>query len=247
MRIEAKHLSHAAGGRRILQDVSAAFEGNRVYGIIGPNGSGKTTLLRHLYRQYPSGDSVTLDGLPLERYSRREFARRVSVMMQSYPEADLRVHEVVRTGRYPYKRVMLPYGREDEAVTEAALRQTRLWELRDRRIQTLSGGERQRVMIARCLAQQPEAILLDEPTNHLDIRCRVELMELLRQFGGMVVVTLHDLNLAARYCDWLYAMKDGRIAASGAPEAVLRSEILEPIFDTPISAFSRDGELFIGV
>ena len=247
MRIEVKELSFSAGKKRILNGVGVVFEGRRIYGIIGPNGCGKTTLLRHIYRQYPAHGHILVDGRPIEGYAGKDYARRVAVMMQTYPEADLRVSEVVRSGRYPYKKVMMPYGREDEAVTERVLRQTRLWELRDRRVHTLSGGERQRVMIARCLAQQPEVILLDEPTNHLDIRYRLELMETLRAFDGMGIMTLHELNLAARYCDQILVMRDGRIAASGAPADVLRPEILNAAFDTAIRTVEHDGELFIGV
>lgn len=247
MRIEVNELSFSAGGRRILNGVSAVFEGSKIYGVIGPNGSGKTTLLRHLYRQYPARGAITVDGVPIERYSGKAYARRVAVMMQAYPEADLRVHEVVRTGRYPYKRVMMPYDRADEAIVEDAMRKTRVWALRDRHIHTLSGGEQQRVMIAKCFAQQPELIILDEPTNHLDIRYRVELMALLRDFGGMVIMSLHELNLAARHCDWIDVMKDGRILASGTPERTLRPEILEPAFETALKTVRHDGEIFIGV
>ena len=247
MRIEVDDLAFSIGKKRILDGVSAIFEGHRIYGIIGPNGCGKTTLLRHIYRQYPAHGHIRVDGRPLETYAIRDYACRVAVMMQTYPEADLRIDEVVQSGRYPYKRMMIPYGREDKAITEQVLRQTRLWDLRDRRIHTLSGGERQRVMIARCLVQRPEVILLDEPTNHLDIRYRLELMEMLRAFDGMVIMTLHELNLAARYCEYIYVMKNGTITASGLPASVLRPEILNGTFDTTIPAIDHDGEIFIGV
>ena len=247
MRIEVKDLSYSAGRKRILNGINAIFEGKRIYGIIGPNGCGKTTLLRHIYRQYPAKGHIRVDNRPVEDYSSRDYARRVAVMMQSYPEADLRVCEIVQSGRYPYKKVMMPYGREDEAITEQILRQTRLWDMRDRRIHTLSGGERQRVMIARCLAQHPEVIILDEPTNHLDIRYRLELMEMLKQFGGMVIITLHDLNLAARYCDHILVMRDGTLFASGAPAKVLRPEILNAVFSTTIRVIEHEGELIVGI
>ena len=246
MRIEVNDLRFSAGKKQILKGVTAAFEGRRIYGIVGQNGCGKTTLLRHLYRQYPARGHILVDGRPMESYSAKEYARRAAVMMQSYPEADMRVYDVVLSGRYPYKRVMLPYGREDADITEAVLRRAALWELRDRRIHTLSGGERQRVMIARCLAQQPEVILLDEPTNHLDVRYRLELMEALRAFGGMVILSLHDLNLAARYCDWIYVMKDGAITAGGGVGEVLREDVLRDAFDVPIRTHEHDGELYVG-
>lgn len=247
MRVEVNDLRFSAGKKRILNGVSAVFEGNRIYGIVGQNGCGKTTLLKHLYRQYPARGHILVDGQPLERYSAKAYARRVAVMMQSYPEADMRVYDVVQTGRYPYKKVMLPYDREDGEITEEVLRRTRLWEMRDRCVHTLSGGERQRVMIARCLAQQPEAILLDEPTNHLDVRYKLELMEALQAFDGMVVMTLHDLNLAARYCDQICVMKDGAFIASGRPGSVLNDDILNRAFDVPIRTYELDGALFVNI
>ena len=247
MRIEVSDLVFSAGRKRILNGVNAVFEGRRLYGIIGPNGCGKTTLLRHIYRQYPARGHIRVDGRPIESYPGRDYARRVAVMMQAYPEADLRVREVVQSGRYPYKRVMMPYSREDEDIVGQVLQRTQLWSLRDRRIHTLSGGEQQRVMIARCLAQQPEVIILDEPTNHLDIRYRLELMDMLRSFDGMVIMTLHELNLAARYCDWIYAMKDGTILASGQPGDILCPDILNKAFDITVNTFNRNGEVFVGV
>ncbi len=247
MRIEIENLCYSAGKKRILDGVSAVFEGKRIYGIIGQNGSGKTTLLRHLYRACPAQGCIRIDGRPLESYSSREYARRVAVMMQTYPEADMRVYEVVQTGRYPYKRIMLPYGREDESITEQAMDRTGLTSLRNRRIQTLSGGEFQRVMIARCLAQQPEVILLDEPTNHLDIRYRLELMEMLKCFDGMVIMTLHEMNLAARYCGNVMVLKAGRIIANGCVDTIFQSELLKAAFDTEIKTFRYDGEIYLGV
>ena len=249
MKIEINGLTFAAGRKDILRGIDAVFEGKRIYGIVGPNGCGKTTLLRHLYRQYPAGGHILVDSHPVESYSMKQFARKVAVMaqMQSFASAELEVREVVQAGRYPYKRAMQPYGREDAAVVDAVLRETGLYNLRHRKVKTLSGGEFQRAMIAKCLAQQPELILLDEPTNHLDIRYKMELMRRLRDFDGMVIMTIHDLNLAARYCDWIYLMKDGRIRAGGAPGDVLNERVLEDIFQVKIDILKRDSEMFIGV
>ena len=249
MKIEVDALSFSVGKKRILNGVSACFEGRRLYGVIGPNGSGKTTLLRHLYRQYPANGHIRIDGVPVEQISRRQYARRVAVMMQlqTFAESELRVSEVVRTGRYPYKKVMLPYDRADEAIIDEVLRETDLWALRDRRVCTLSGGELQRVMIARCLVQQPEVILLDEPTNHLDIQYRVELMQRLRRFDGMAILTLHDLNLAARYCDILLLMKEGVILAGGAPREILTTAWIERAFGVHIDIIETDSEIYIGI
>ncbi len=249
MRIEISDLRFSAGKKEILRGVNASFEGRKIYGVIGPNGCGKTTLLKHLYRMYPARGRIFVDGAPIERYSAKQYARKVAVMaqIQSFATAELDVREVVQTGRYPYKRAMQPYGREDTAIVDAVLRETGLHDLRDRKVRTLSGGELQRVLIAKCLAQQPELILLDEPTNHLDIRGRLELMRRLRTFDGMVILTIHDLNLAARYCDYIYLMKDGQIRAGGAPREVLCERTLEEAFLVKLDVLRRDGEIFIGI
>ena len=248
MKITVDNLSYQAGNKQILRHVSASFEGNRICGIIGSNGSGKTTLLRHLYRQLPSRGCIFADGRDISTIPRRLYARKVAVMMQHQDlfESDLRVHDVVRTGRYPYKTLFSQYDSQDEEIVTDIMREHSLLEYRNRRLSTLSGGELQRVMICRCLAQQPETIILDEPTNHLDIRYRLELMETLRSFSGCVILTLHDLNLAARFCDLLYVLKDGQVLLHGKPEEVFSREMLRDVFRAEIDLHMADGRIFIG-
>ena len=249
MKITVEHLNYQAGEKAILRDVSATFEGNRLYGIIGPNGSGKTTLLRHIYRQLPSKGTVFADGEDIHSIPGRIYARKVAVMMQhqDLTDSDLCVYDVVRTGRYPYKKLFSQYDEEDDRIVCSILEAHSLFPYRNRRISTLSGGELQRVMLCRCLAQQPEAIILDEPTNHLDIRYKLELMKTLRSFKGLVIMTLHDLNLAASYCQVLYVLKDGQIVKSGEPGAVFSREMLRDVFQADIQVYTIDGTVCIRV
>ena len=249
MKIEVKHLSFRVADKQILTDVNACFEGNRIIGIIGPNGSGKTTLLRHIYRQLPSRNAVFMDGRDISTIPARLCAQKVAVMMQHQDlfESDLKVYETVQTGRYPYKELFSGYDEEDDRIVTEILRQHSLLEYRNRKLSTLSGGELQRVMICRCLAQQPEAIILDEPTNHLDIRYKLELMKTLRSFGGLVLMTLHDLNLAAGFCEELFVMKEGKIIRQGAPEEVLSRDMLQDVFEAEVPVYKENGTVIIGV
>lgn len=249
MKITVENLTYSAGGRRILDRISVCFEGSGIYGIIGANGSGKTTLLRHIYRQLPSKGHIFADGRDIRLIPGREYARKVAVMMQHQDlfESDLRVYDVVKTGRYPYKKLFSQYDRQDEEIVDALIREHGLAEYRTRRLSTLSGGELQRVMICRALAQQPEAIILDEPTNHLDIRYKLELMKTLQAFGGLVIMTLHDLNLAAGFCDRIFVLKDGRMTAQGTPEEIFTRDMLKDVFRADIEVQNADGRIFIGV
>jgi len=233
----------------ILQNVNTAFEGRRICGVIGPNGCGKTTLLRHLYRNLGGYGHVFIDGKDAHSFSGREFARKVAVMMQhqNIVEKDLQVRDVIRMGRYPYKNLLTGYNRQDDRIVDSVVERTGLGLMQERRISTLSGGEMQRVMIAKCFAQQPETIILDEPANHLDIRYKVELMKMLSAYEGLVIMTLHDLNLAAVYCDRIYVMNKGSIICSGKPEEVLRQDLLRDIYQVDIKISRNEGEMYISI
>lgn len=225
----------------IVQDVSLHAGSREVIGIIGPNGSGKSTLLKAIYRVLkPSGGAVLLDGRALSSMSLRESAQLLGVMAQTNEFSfDFSVEKMVRMGRTPYKGLLERDNAEDDRLVAEAMEQTGITALRERSFSTLSGGEKQRVLIARALAQQTEVLILDEPTNHLDIQYQLQLMELVKSCGRTVVAAIHDLNLAAAYCDRLYAMKGGRIAGSGTPRELLTPSFLRELYQ--VEAEVSDG------
>ncbi|MDQ1077830.1 ABC transporter ATP-binding protein [Pseudoroseomonas cervicalis] len=232
MSLETERVRWEAGGTLILDGVTLSALPGRVLGLLGPNGSGKSSLLRLLAGlRRPQSGEVRLDGRPMAGLRRAAIARRVALVEQhAETEAPVTVEEVVRLGRTPHRSAFAPWGAADQAAVEAALRQTGLLGLRSQRWQTLSGGERQRAQIARALAQQPEELLLDEPTNHLDIRHQLEILGLVRRLGLTSIMALHDLNLAALYCDALALLQAGRVVAAGPPEAVLTPQRIEAVY-----------------
>ena len=249
MKIEVRHLSYQTGSHMILPDINICFEGNRICGIIGPNGSGKTTLLKHIYRQLPSNGTIFMNGRDVSRIPGRAFARQVAVMMQHQDlvESDMTVFDVVRTGRYPYQSLFSRYSKKDDAIISRILEENGILPYRDRTLSTLSGGELQRVMICRCFAQEPDVIILDEPTNHLDIRHKLELMQILSGFEGLVIMTLHDLTLAAQFCDVIHVLDKGRLAASGSPAQIMTEQMLSRVFKANVPVRNVDGHIFVGV
>ncbi|WP_405528565.1 ATP-binding cassette domain-containing protein [Streptomyces avidinii] len=233
MRITAEGLSWSASGTPVVRGVGLDIAPGETVGLLGPNGSGKSSLLRCLAGlRVPDAGTVHYDGLPVRDWSARRIARRIAFVEQdSGLDTDLRVADVVGLGRTPFRDRWRGPDATDRAVVAAALDRVGLTALAGRSWRGLSGGERQRAHIARALAQQPYGLLLDEPTNHLDVRHRLELMELLAGTGQTVLVALHDLTLAARYCDRLLLMHHGRLIASGTPAAVLTAEHLARIFE----------------
>lgn len=234
--IRAEQLSWAYGSAEVLRAVSLAAPHGRVLGLLGPNGSGKTTLLRLLYGALnsPTG-SVTVDGDRLAALPAREAARRLAVVVQEAGgESTMTVAETVLLGRSPHLSSFQRTGATDHAVAAQALERVGAAHLAARAFSGLSGGERQRVLIARALTQQATHLLLDEPTNHLDIRYQHEVLGLVaaltHELHRTVVVVLHDLNLAARYCDDVVLLGDAGVAAAGPVDAVLTPEVLEPVY-----------------
>lgn len=229
-------VSFAYGDRRAVEGVSIALRPGRVLGLLGPNGSGKSTLLRlaaGLLR--PDAGSVRLDGDDLAALDRRAIALRIAVVPQgaALPEG-FTGWDVALAGRTPHLRPLAQPGRRDEAVARRALELTDALPLAHRRAGELSGGERQRLLLARALAQEPDALLLDEPTTHLDLPHQVALLALVRRFAvqeGLAVLGIfHDLNLAAEYCDELALLRGGRLVALGPPAEVLTAEGIAAVY-----------------
>ncbi len=231
--IGAEGIRVSLGASEILRGVDLAAAKGELVGLIGPNGSGKSTLLKCIYRVLaPSGGVVYLDGRSLSEYSVRQSARQVAVLAQhNYYNFEFSVRDVVLLGRAPHKRALDRDTAQDYAIVDEALRTVGLSELATRTFSTLSGGEQQRVILARALAQQTPRLILDEPTNHLDVRYQLELMDIVRGLGKTVICAVHDLNVAAMYCDRLYALRDGHIVASGTPEQVITPDVIRAVYD----------------
>ncbi|CAL9337062.1 Petrobactin import ATP-binding protein FpuC [Streptomyces sp. enrichment culture] len=221
-----------AGAHRLVEDVSLTARPGEVVGLVGPNGSGKSSLLRTVYRVLrPATGRVGVDGTDAWSLPVRQLARTVAAVVQeSGAEFDLSVREVVAMGRTPHKRLLDGDTAEDAELIRSALAVVDATDLAHRPFDRLSGGERQRVLIARALAQQPSLLVLDEPTNHLDIRHQLEVLGTLRRLSATVLVALHDLNLAAYYCDRLYVLRDGKVIASGPPADVLTPHLLASVY-----------------
>ncbi|TAX35232.1 ABC transporter ATP-binding protein [Rhizobium leguminosarum] len=232
MSISVDEVSFVAGDTVIVNGVSLKVERGKVFGLLGPNGSGKSSLLRLIcrLRKVRSG-VIRLGDDDISSLSRAALARRVAfVEQQTTTDTQLTVRDVVRLGRTPHRGLLSSWGAGDDAAVDEALSRTGLRERAGQLWQTLSGGERQRVHIARSLAQAPSKLLLDEPTNHLDIQHQLDILSLISKLGITCIVALHDLNLAAMFCDRLAVLQKGEVIASGAPEEVLTEDMIGRVF-----------------
>ncbi|MTD52636.1 ABC transporter ATP-binding protein [Amycolatopsis pithecellobii] len=219
-------------GRRILTDIGFTVPRGVVVGVIGPNGAGKSTLLSCLYRHTPYRQGeIIIEDRELRSLPRKEIARLIAAVPQDTPIAfDLTVSDIVAAGRIPHSGALVHSGKRDREIIEHCLRRVNLEQLRHRSVATLSGGERQRALLGRALAQQAPILVLDEPTNHLDLANQEQLLELVHEHTGTGVIALHDLNLAAEYCDRIVVMNYGSVVATGTPGEVLTPTLLHEVF-----------------
>lgn len=228
-------LGYRAGGRLILDGVDCHVPSKTVTGLLGPNGAGKSSLLQLLGAvAEPHAGSVQLAGSNLHALRRKERARQLAFVEQSADtDLPLTVLDVVLLGRLPYRSLLAGTSDEDLGVARRSLTAVGLGGFTERRYGTLSGGERQRVQLAKALAQEPKVLLLDEPTNHLDVNAQLATMELVRNLaaGGVAVLAaLHDINIAAAYCDRLIVLQEGKVAAAGPTTQVLTPGLIRRVY-----------------
>lgn len=248
MLIDIRDLTKNLGGSEILRGIDFSAGGQRTIGVIGPNGSGKSTLLKCLYRVLePTTGAVWLDGRDIAHLPPKQTARALAVVAQhNQLSFDFTVRDVVMMGRAPHKRMLDRDTSEDFEIVRASLEAVDMAGFEERSYTTLSGGEQQRVILARALTQQTPCLVLDEPTNHMDIRYQLRLMSLVRSLGKTIICAVHDLNIAARYCDDLYVLDAGRVVASGAPRDVLTVDLIREVYGVrPTLIDDEHGQLHI--
>lgn len=237
---DLSNATFAVGGRTIVHPLTLTLAPGRIYALVGSNGSGKSSLIKMLARQQaPTGGAIRFNGRDVSSFSDREFARQVAYMPQFTPPAEsMTVLELVGLGRFPWHGVLGRFTDEDREKVYQALAQTDLLAFAGRLVDSLSGGERQRAWLAMMVAQDTRCMLLDEPTSALDIAHQVEMLALIRKLsrehGIGVVVVLHDINMAARYCDEIIALSAGRVMAQGEPSAIMDGAVLGSIYGLPM-------------
>ncbi len=235
-RIETKELSIAYDEKLIVESLNLNLPKGKITSIIGPNGCGKSTILKAIGRiMKKKSGMIYLDGEDISKTPTKEIAKKMAILPQT-PTAPngLTVKELVSYGRYPHQKGFGRLTEEDKKIINWAIEATKLSEFCHREIDNLSGGQRQRVWIAMALAQQTDLILLDEPTTYLDMAHQLEILELLAELNKnqacTIVMVLHDLNLASRFSDYIVAVNQGNIIASGGPEKVITKENLARVF-----------------
>ncbi|MGP6173888.1 ABC transporter ATP-binding protein [Corynebacterium sp. A21] len=235
--LQLRDVGVSQGKHPVLSGVNAGVPPGSLTAVVGPNGCGKSTLLQAVAGLHPHTGTIDVGGQPLLWYPRRERVHQLAYVEQAgLAETSIEVRGIVELGRLAGQGLFVQPDREDRRLVDRAMADADVAGISDRRYPTLSGGERQRTHVARALAQDAAVLVLDEPTNHLDLNHQHQLMQLLGHLaheghhGGSVLLALHDLGLAARYCDEIIVLHRGGIAAAGPPAEVLSSELLAEVF-----------------
>ncbi|MEL4306255.1 heme ABC transporter ATP-binding protein [Methanococcoides sp. LMO-2] len=240
--LEVRDIVVNYGDRQILNEVALHAEPGQFVGIIGPNGSGKTTLVKTINRIIrPNSGTITIDGRDIENMDSIEIAKNIAMVSQVISiNFEFTVEDVVLMGRTPY--IKGGETHEDIEIVHNAMKKTKILHLKDRFVTQLSGGELQKVIIARALAQGPKILLLDEPTSHLDITNQIDILNLVKDAsrkGMLVIAVVHDLNLAAYYCDRICLIRDGDIISTGSPEEVLTPANIKETYNIDVEIINN--------
>lgn len=249
MKLEVKDLCVEISSKKIVQDVSLNLKKGEFVGIVGPNGSGKSTILKSIYRAIkPKKGSIFINNVDISKLSIKSTAKELAVVSQfNENNFDFKVEDMVMMGRAPHKSTFEFDTSKDYEIVYECLKKVSMESYGDRNFSTLSGGEKQRVVLARALAQDVDFLILDEPTNHLDIKYQIQILDLVKSLNISVISALHDLNLAAAYCDKIYMVNSGEIVSSGISKDVLTEDNIKHVFevDCEVSIHSKTNRLNI--
>ncbi len=248
--LEVDTIHFSLDGKKILDGISAHFEPGMIHGIIGPNGSGKSTLLKTICRIWePQSGSIRVNGRDIREIPRKELSTLVTLVPQNttigFPVS---VFDIVSMGRNPHLGRFEGLRQKDRDIIDQALQQTSISSLKDRNINELSGGEGQLAIIARAIATEASLILLDEPTSELDVRHTLEIVNILFDFrkqSKTILVTIHDLNLARKFCDTISILCDGKLFYSGTPEGAFSAENIKQVFQVKVKEYKQDETVFL--
>jgi len=248
--LKIEHLNFLIGEKKILNDVSVQFDPCKIHGIIGPNGSGKSTLLKNICRIWePQSGTVFINNKDYKSISRKDLSRLITLVPQNtsigFPVS---VYDIVAMGRHPHLGRFQALTKKDRAIIENALDITQTYELKDRNINELSGGECQLTILARALATEASLLLLDEPTSDLDIKHALTIMKLLediKEKGKTVLICIHDLNIANRYCDTISIINQGEIFFTGSPPEAFSKDKIQKVFDVNMTEIKDDSKGFL--
>lgn len=245
--LKVSNLNFTIDGTQILHNVSLEVNEGEFVGILGPNGSGKSTLLKNIYKVYkPQSGKIELMGKDLLTMSNKEMARNLAVVGQEHEGSfDFLVEEVVLMGCQARKRLTEGFDQKDRQDAADALKEVEMERFAERSYLSLSGGEKQRVLIARALVQRTPLMILDEPTNHLDIGSQIKTLNLLKKSGKTIIAALHDLSVAAKYCDKIFVLQNGTNITDGDPKEVITQPMIKQLYDIDASLFSYEGELYL--
>ena len=241
MNLTIDNVSVSIASQKIVHGISLQVSKNQFVGLIGPNGCGKSTLLKSVAKLLePSQGVITLGDENVQNLSNKQLAKKLGVVGQFHEvNFDFSIRDMLLLGRSPYKGLMERDNALDYELVEKVLLELDLEKMADRSFLSLSGGEKQRVILGRTLVQQPKFLVLDEPTNHLDIKHQLSILKTVSFLPIGVFAALHDLNLAARFADYLYAMKDGRIIKEGKPEEVLTEAVIKELYEVECRTYAN--------